>query len=88
MGNEGSWLKVDFDTEGFQRSHDVAKYNGRIERISAQWLEGDFRGNRRIPGHFDKRGTLFDPPVLGQIAPCLTHDPNRHAFLRVTPDRL
>ena len=85
---DGPGVNCDLDAERFERRHDVAEDDRRVERKTAQRLQRDLRGDLRRARHLQERRALFDREVLGQIASGLAHDPNRRPLLRDAADRL
>ena len=67
-------------SECLRNHEDVRKQNRGIERETLQWLQGDFRGDRRRADHLKKRRLGFERTILRQIAASLTHHPEGRAI--------
>ena len=65
--------------EGFRDDQDVREDNRCIEGEALERLQGDLGGKFRGFNHFGKRVFLLQSAVFRQIAPGLTHHPDRGA---------
>jgi len=69
--------EVEPKPHGVRDRQDVGKQNGRVQGEPIQRLQGHLAGQLRIPAQVHKiTGTGAGGPVLGQVAPSLTHDPH------------
>ena len=70
-------LDVHVDPDRAQRDHDVAEQDGRVHVVPAQRLHGDLSDQLGAGTRIEHRDALPHPPVLGQRAARLPHEPDR-----------
>ena len=73
----GAGMEVEINVQGRQRQQDVREDDDRIHTKAAIRLQRHLRGNIRISTHLQKGGPGPDLLVLGQVAACLSHEPDR-----------
>ncbi|KIF84001.1 hypothetical protein TSA66_01250, partial [Noviherbaspirillum autotrophicum] len=76
--------EIQAQAHGVGHGEDVGKQDGGVQRVAVQRLQGDFGG---VVGAFcqaqEGAGALAGGAVLGQVASCLAHQPQRRVIGRL-----
>ena len=83
-----AFLEPEFHAERFRHHQNVREQDHTVEIETLQRLEARLRCQRRVVAEVEKRpGPRPERAVLGQIAACLTHEPERWGLSRLPPKR-
>jgi hypothetical protein len=79
----GAVVEVELHAHRLDRDEDVAEDDAGVHAVAAERLERDLGREIRRLAQTEEGGLAADLLVLGQIAPGLTHDPDRRAVHRL-----
>ena len=74
----GAGDDVDAEADGGDRHHDVGVEDGGVDAVAPHGLQGELGGEVGLGDRVEDGAVASERPVLGQRAPGLAHEPDRH----------